>query len=81
MSAELILNVIVITPFYDANLCRAGNRKCGLAPMTYGISTIMALNNNFILWVCIVSGGGVLIILSHVFEVIDMRIDSFNIVF
>lgn len=46
--------------------------------MTYGISTIMALNNNFILWVCIVSGGGVLIILSHVFEVIDMRIDSFN---
>ena len=49
--------------------------------MTYGISTIMDLNNNFILWVCIVSGGGVLIILSHVFEVFDMRIDSFNIVF
>ncbi len=49
--------------------------------MTYGISTIMDLNNNFILWVCIVSGGGVLIILSHVFEVIDMRIDNFNIVF
>ncbi len=39
--------------------------------MTYGISTIMALNNNFILWVCIVSGGGVLIILSHAFEAID----------
>lgn len=49
--------------------------------MTYGISTIMDLNNNFILWVCIVYGGGVLIILSHVFEVIDMRIDNFNIVF
>ncbi|STR16592.1 Uncharacterised protein [Klebsiella pneumoniae] len=49
--------------------------------MTYGISTIMDLNNNFILWVCIVSGRGVLIILSHVFEVIDMRIDNFNIVF
>ncbi|HBX0757222.1 TPA: hypothetical protein MF110_10955 [Klebsiella pneumoniae] len=74
--------MIGITPFYEANLCRAGNRKkCGLAPMTYGISTIMALNNNFILWVCIVSGGDVLIILSHVFEVIDMRIDNFNIVF
>ena len=49
--------------------------------MTYGISTIMALNNNFILWVCIVSGGGVLIILSQVFEVIDTRIDSFYIVY
>ncbi len=49
--------------------------------MTYGISPIIALNNEFILWLCIVSGGSVLIILSHVFEVIDMRIDSFNIVF
>ncbi len=81
MSAELILKCDRHHSFYDANLCRAGNRKCGLAPMTYGISTIMDLNNNFILWVCIVSGGGVLIILSHVFEVIDMRIDNFNIVF
>lgn len=49
--------------------------------MAYGISLILVLNNDFILWLCIVSGGGVLIILSHVFEVFDMRIDSFNIVF